>query len=189
MLASARMHDDVVEALAEQARALKLGDTFDPETTLGPVNSARQLGNVTGFLERRPDHARVVTGGKQPDSPGFFLEPTVINGLRQDDEMIQQRDLRPGHHRPALRRRGQGARVGQRHAVRPGGLASGRATSAARCGCRRRCASAACGSTTTSRSSSEMPHGGFKQSGYGKDLSMYGLEDYTVVKHVMASLS
>ncbi len=95
MLASARMHDDVVEALAEQARALKLGDTFDPETTLGPVNSARQLGSVTGFLERRPDHARVVTGGKQADSPGFFLEPTVIDGLRQDDEMVQKEIFGP----------------------------------------------------------------------------------------------
>ena len=184
-----RMHDDVVEALAEQARALKLGDTFDPETTLGPVNSARQLGNITGFLERRPDHARIVTGGNRPDSPGFFLEPTVIDGLRQDDEMVQREIFGPvitvqrfddedkaieWANGTPVRPREQ--RVDARHRPRAAGVA-------------RRCASAACGSTTTSRSSSEMPHGGFKESGYGKDLSMYGLEDYTVVKHVMASLS
>ena len=97
------MHDDVVEALAEQARALKLGDTFDPSTTLGPVNSARQRERLDRFLSRRPDHARIVTGGNHPDLPGFYLEPTIVDGLRQDDEMVQQRDVRPGHHRAALR--------------------------------------------------------------------------------------
>ena len=98
------------------------------------------------------------------------------------------RDLRPGHHRPAVHRRGRGDRLGQRHAVRPGLLGLDA----------RRRPGAAGGQGPALRlrldqrphpAASEMPHGGFKQSGYGKDLSMYSLEDYTVVKHVMASLA
>ena len=151
VLASARMHDDVVEALAEQARTFKLGDTFDPSTTLGPVNSARQLERLNGFLERRPDHTRVVTGGNHPDLPGFYLEPTVVDGLRQDDEMVQNEMFGPviTVQRSTTRRRRSSGRT-----ARPTGSpgASGRATSAARCGSAPRCASAACGSMTTSRS-------------------------------------
>jgi betaine-aldehyde dehydrogenase len=188
VLASARMHDDVVEALAEQARTLKLGDTFDPETTLGPVNSARHLGNITGFLERRPDHARIVTGGNRPDSPGFFLEPTVIDGLRQDDEMVQNEIFGPVI---TVQRFDDEAKAVKWANGTPFGLASSvwtrdigralRVSKALRFGC--------VWINDHLPLVSEMPHGGFKQSGYGKDLSMYGLEDYTVVKHVMASLS
>jgi betaine-aldehyde dehydrogenase len=188
VLASARMHDDVVEALAEQARALKLGDTFDPDTTLGPVNSARQLGNITGFLERRPDHTRVVTGGNRPDSPGFFVEPTVIDGLRQDDEMVQKEIFGPVI---TVQRFDDEAKALEWANGTPYGLAGSvwtrdvgralRVSKALRFGC--------VWINDHLPFVSEMPHGGFKQSGYGKDLSMYGLEDYTVVKHVMASLS
>jgi betaine-aldehyde dehydrogenase len=188
VLASARLHDDVVEALAEQARALKLGDTFDPSTTLGPVNSERQLGSVTGFLERRPDHTQVVTGGSRADSPGFFVEPTVISGLRQDDEMIQSEIFGPVI---TVQRFDDEDKALEWANGTPYGLAGsvwtrdvGRAlrmSKAMRFGC--------VWINDHLPFVSEMPHGGFKQSGYGKDLSMYGLEDYTVVKHVMASLS
>ncbi|HUH81212.1 MAG TPA: aminobutyraldehyde dehydrogenase, partial [Solirubrobacteraceae bacterium] len=95
VLASAGVYDDVVSGLADQARGLVVGDTLSPQTTLGPVNSARQRERVEGFLERRPGHAEVVTGGGEPDRPGFFLEPTVVAGLRQDDEMIQREIFGP----------------------------------------------------------------------------------------------
>ncbi|MGH2849252.1 MAG: aldehyde dehydrogenase family protein, partial [Solirubrobacteraceae bacterium] len=90
VLAGAGVYDDVVSGLAEQAKGLVIGDTLAEDTTLGPLNSARQRTRVEGFLERRPDRAEVVTGGVEPDRPGFFLEPAVVAGLEQDDEMIQR---------------------------------------------------------------------------------------------------
>src|SRR5271154_1497689 len=96
VLAEEKVYDDVVAGLAGQAQGLVIGDTLAPDTTLGPVNSARQRERVEGFLERRPEHAEIVTGGKEPERPGFFLEPTVVAGLEQDDEMIQKEIFGPG---------------------------------------------------------------------------------------------
>src|SRR3954464_2951006 len=76
VLAGSKVYDDVLQGLADQSKEYKTGDTFDPETNLGPLNSARQRERVTGFLERKPGHAEVVTGGNEPDLPGFYLEPT-----------------------------------------------------------------------------------------------------------------
>ncbi|HEY4825196.1 MAG TPA: aldehyde dehydrogenase family protein, partial [Solirubrobacteraceae bacterium] len=95
VLASSRIHDDFVGGLVEQAKSLVLGDTRSPDTTLGPLNSARQRERVEGFLARRPDHVELATGGHEPDRPGFFLEPTVVAGLRQDDEMVQREIFGP----------------------------------------------------------------------------------------------
>ena len=75
VLASSKVYDDVVNGLAEQAKGLKMGDTIDPDTTLGPVNSQRQLERVEGFLERKPGHAQVATGGKHPDGPASSTSP------------------------------------------------------------------------------------------------------------------
>ena len=153
VLVSDRMHDDVVEALAEQARGLTLGDTADPETTLGPLNSARQRSNVAGFIERMPDHARLVTGGTQPDSPGLL--PRADGRDRTFAPTTSWRSARSSARSSpssasATRRRRSSGPTARRTGSRP---PSGRATSAARCASRRRCGSAACGSTTTSRSS------------------------------------
>ena len=95
VLASDEIYDDVVGGLAEQANAQVLGDTTSADTTLGPLNSARQRERVEGFLERRPSRAEVVTGGGAPDRPGFYLEPTVVAGLEQDDELIQREIFGP----------------------------------------------------------------------------------------------
>jgi betaine-aldehyde dehydrogenase len=181
------VYDQFVGLLTEQAKAIAIGAPADEDVFLGPVNNVNQLARVSDLLSRVPSHAQVMAGGSALDRPGFFFPATVVAGLRQDDELIQKEIFGPVITVQKF--------SDEAHAVAmANGVEYGLASSVwtANHGTAMRMAKAfdfgCVWINTHIPLVAEMPHGGFKRSGYGKDLSAYGFEDYTRIKHVMTNL-
>ena len=185
VLAGPGIHSDFVAALTEQAKGISTGLPDDEDILYGPLNNADQLDRVTGMVDRLPDHASLDAGGHRQGDKGYFYQPTVVSGLQQQDEQIQNEIFGPVI--TVQKFTDEAEALAWANGVEYALASSvwtkdhGRALRMSKkldFGC----VWINCHIPLVA----EMPHGGFKHSGYGKDLSMYGLEDYTRVKHVMS---
>jgi betaine-aldehyde dehydrogenase len=187
VLVAPAVHGDFLDALAQAATQTVVGEPDNDEALFGPVNNVNQFDRVRGFLARKPAHASFAAGGERVGDEGYFIAPTVVADLAQSDEMVQSEIFGPVI--TVQKFSDEAEALAWANGVEYGLASSvwtkdhGRALRFARdldFGC--------VWINNHIPLVAEMPHGGFNKSGYGKDLSVYGFEDYTRIKHVMHNL-
>jgi 1-pyrroline dehydrogenase len=190
ILVSERIYDDVLAQTKDVIEAMKVGDPADgDDVEMGPVISEEQRARILGFMERLPGSATIVTGGEVVGDRGFFVKPTIVADVSQDDEIVQREVFGPVV--TMQRFASDDEALAMANGTRYGLAASvfskdvGRALAAAK--------KLEFGTVWVNEHlfplASEMPHGGFKESGYGKDMSAYSMEEYTRIKHVAVKLA
>ena len=181
------IHDEMVEALVEHTKTLHTGSQNDEENYFGPLNNANHFNAVNNVVEHLPEHCRIETGGRRAGEKGFFFEPTIITGARQADDIVQKETFGPVITVQKFASESEAVELanGVEYALASSVWTTDHGTAMRMS---RDLDFGAVWINTHILLTAEMPHGGFKHSGYGKDLSLYGVEDYTRIKHVMSAL-